>query len=223
MVAPRLTLVPWDARYAVTRDGRVFSRAKRGVGDRRIDPKWRQLSPVRTGSRRQYLTVCLGLGNRWDVHKLVAAVFHGPCPDGFQVRHKDGNPSNNSASNLEYGTALENAGDAIRHGTTCRGESNARSRLTSGQVSIIRRRFESGELQRSIAADIGVSAECVSQVVRGTRWGWLNPESVAVAARNCEECGQTITNIRHGRRFCTERCGNRNYARRWRARRKGAS
>lgn len=46
------------------------------------------------------------------VHRLVAAAFIGPCPEGKETHHKDGNPANNRADNLEYITHAEN----IRHG-----------------------------------------------------------------------------------------------------------
>lgn len=50
------------------------------------------------------------------VHQLVAAAFIGPCPEGQEVRHWDGDPSNNAASNLLYGTHAENMQDMVRHG-----------------------------------------------------------------------------------------------------------
>jgi hypothetical protein len=50
------------------------------------------------------------------LHSLVAAAFIGPRPDGQHVRHLDGDKLNNRASNLAYGTALENAADTRRHG-----------------------------------------------------------------------------------------------------------
>lgn len=67
-----------------------------------------------------YVRVCLsdGGGHRsFYVQVLVAAAFLGPCPDGLQVRHWDGNPQNNRADNLLYGTGSENIHDAVRHGT----------------------------------------------------------------------------------------------------------
>ena len=52
------------------------------------------------------------------VHRLVAEAFHGPCPDGQQVRHyPDRNPDNNRPDNLRYGTGSQNILDAVEHGT----------------------------------------------------------------------------------------------------------
>ena len=64
--------------------------------------------------------VLSGDGNRSKpirVHQLVTAAFLGPCPEGKEVRHDDGDPRNNRLSNLLYGTHAENMHDKARHGT----------------------------------------------------------------------------------------------------------
>jgi hypothetical protein len=50
-------------------------------------------------------------------HTLVMAAFVGPRPDGMDIRHLDGDPSNNALDNLAYGTRAENMQDKRRHGT----------------------------------------------------------------------------------------------------------
>lgn len=56
-------------------------------------------------------------GRRVAVHRLVATAFHGPQPVGKPIiRHLDGNPDNNSESNLQWGTHSENEEDKLRHG-----------------------------------------------------------------------------------------------------------
>lgn len=64
-----------------------------------------------------YLHVVLGRGNQWLVHRLVMWAFVGPCPDGHQVAHNDGDRHNNVLSNLRYATPKENQSDKHRHGT----------------------------------------------------------------------------------------------------------
>lgn len=51
------------------------------------------------------------------VHSLVMEAFVGPCPEGHEVRHLDGNRANPVLTNLAYGTAAENVRDSLRHGT----------------------------------------------------------------------------------------------------------
>jgi hypothetical protein len=60
----------------------------------------------RKGDRRSFL-----------VHILLATTFHGPRPEGAEVRHLDGNSRNNHVDNLAWGTRLENMQDVARHGT----------------------------------------------------------------------------------------------------------
>jgi hypothetical protein len=49
------------------------------------------------------------------VHTLIALTFHGPRPEGLEIRHLDGDQLNNAAANLAYGTREENLEDKRRH------------------------------------------------------------------------------------------------------------
>lgn len=74
-------------------------------------------------NRDGYLVVRLsknGRAHTKTIHRLVCTAFHG-ASDLPEVRHLDGNPGNNKASNLAWGTSLENGSDRIRHGTAGRG------------------------------------------------------------------------------------------------------
>lgn len=57
------------------------------------------------------------------VHHLVLEAFTGPCPQGLEARHLDGNASNaallDSDGNprLIWGTSNDNKHDEVRHGT----------------------------------------------------------------------------------------------------------
>ena len=46
--------------------------------------------------------------------------------------------------------------------------------LNEDAVRDIRRRKAAGELQKDIAAHYGVDASAVSNIIRGTRWGWVS-------------------------------------------------
>lgn len=54
---------------------------------------------------------------RLRVHVCVLEAFVGPCPEGMETRHLNGNPSDNRLDNLCWGTPKENGEDRIRHGT----------------------------------------------------------------------------------------------------------
>lgn len=58
-----------------------------------------------------------GQNRTYAIHRMVLLAFVGPRPPGMQIRHLDGDRSNNCLSNLRYGTPSENVQDAVRHGT----------------------------------------------------------------------------------------------------------
>lgn len=105
--------IPWDDRYAVTRDGRVFSRA----GNRKkYANEWRLKKYFFAGTRRTYRYVHLSEQEMsYGIHRLVAHVFIGKCPIGKEVLHSDGDPQNNYWTNLRYGTRKENMADFMKH------------------------------------------------------------------------------------------------------------
>lgn len=51
------------------------------------------------------------------LHRLVAAAFAPRQDDDTEVCHRDGDPLNNAATNLYWGTRADNMRDAVRHGT----------------------------------------------------------------------------------------------------------
>lgn len=51
------------------------------------------------------------------VHRLVLIAFVGPPPDGMEVCHNDGDPTNNVLSNLRWDTRTGNMRDAVDHRT----------------------------------------------------------------------------------------------------------
>lgn len=131
-------VVGWEGTYSVSNLGRVRSdRQRRGVVVGRI------LRPGRTGKKPQYLAVALCKhckGNMRKVHRLVAAAFIGPCPEGKEVNHKNGDFFDNRAENLEYVTRSENMLHAC-HVLKChraRGERSGLSKLTTAKVKKMR-------------------------------------------------------------------------------------
>ena len=101
------------------------------------------------------------------IHRLVLEAFVGPCPEGMECRHLDGDPSNNRVDNLKWGTSTENAADMVRHGTVSVGEKNGRSKLCELDVWLIR----NVDLTTSkIAEFLGISQKTASDARRRITW-----------------------------------------------------
>lgn len=58
-----------------------------------------------------------GIRTTVEVHRLVLLAFFGPCPEGMEGCHTDGDHTNNDVRNLRWDTRRENNLDAVRHGT----------------------------------------------------------------------------------------------------------
>lgn len=110
----------WEDRYHASDHGRIKSLARtiqyrdgrhRPVGEAVLRPR---------SANSGHLQVSLWRANKnhkmW-VHRLVAAAFIGSCPQGIEVRHLNGDPTDNRVENLAYGTRRENMLDRERHGT----------------------------------------------------------------------------------------------------------
>ncbi|WP_354002522.1 NUMOD4 motif-containing HNH endonuclease [Agromyces larvae] len=57
-----------------------------------------------------------GRPRRLGVHRLVLEAFVGPCPEGMEGCHNDGDPTNNRVGNLRWDTSSANSRDMVRHG-----------------------------------------------------------------------------------------------------------
>lgn len=160
----------YEGRYQVSDQGRVRSvdrYVKCGQGGRGTRlVKGRVLRPARQ-RKDPHLFVTLGHKATGScVHSLVALTFIGPRPDGYDVRHLDGDPLNNRAENLEYGTRTENILDVYRIGKAWRA-------LTVEQVQDIRARLNAGERGVDLARGYGVGQACISAIKHGRSFGWL--------------------------------------------------
>jgi hypothetical protein len=151
---------PGFAGYRVSNDGRVRSLER---GELRARP-----------DRYGYLRVRLvGPGGRVHqyVHRLVLAAFIGPRPDGTGSRHLNGDPTDNRASNLAWGTQLQNMRDRDRHGTVARGSRNGRSKLSASDVGRLRELRRAGASYRRLARLYQVDASSVRAACSGRTWG----------------------------------------------------
>lgn len=154
----------FDGRYEVSSMGRV-----RSLLSARGRP-WSK-GPVVLKARLHIGGYSRVLLRRTDfyVHRLVAEAFIGPCPDGFQCAHLDGDPSNNAVTNLQWVSPLENQRHRVLHGTNLARDAHPMAKLTSDDVRCIR--LSKGVSQGEIARRYGVSQASVSMIVTGKTWG----------------------------------------------------
>lgn len=165
--------------YDVSEDGRIRCwRPRNRMASAPESPR-----DVRTWkNHRGYEMVTLHRGSRRDtvhrcVHQLVLEAFVGLREDGQEVRHLNGNRSDNRLENLAWGTKKENAADRVRHGTNGIGERNPFARLTEADVREIRRRALAGEVSHLIAKDFPCNARNVRSIKSGRAWAHLWKET----------------------------------------------
>jgi hypothetical protein len=117
-----------------------------------------------------YLQVQLSNRKKHSIHRLVLMAFVGPCPNGMEGAHLDGNRQNPELSNLRWATKKENAKDRVAHGTHPRGSKNPFSKFTEDQIPHIRADKRS---RVEVAREHGVTPEAISSIVNRKNWGWL--------------------------------------------------
>lgn len=113
------------------------------------------------GERSQY---------RRGVHRLVLEAFVGPCPEGMQCCHADGDPTNNRLSNLRWDTQESNYADRSRHGTDNQGERNGRAKLDAATVRVIRELAAAGHTKAALARQFRVGWATVRGVINREIW-----------------------------------------------------
>lgn len=116
------SVVGYEGLYEVSDLGRVRSldrvvdRPKTAGGPQRL--RGRILRTTQRADGRLYVTLSKGGKVRPSrVSVLVLTAFVGPRPMDLVGCHNDGNPANNSLSNLRWDTQSENMRDKGRHGT----------------------------------------------------------------------------------------------------------
>jgi len=107
-------------------------------------------------------------------HRVSYELHFGAIPDDRMVCHSCDTPSCVNPSHLWLGDAKANVQDMCakgRIGTYDRhGEGNPAHKLTRADVVTIRTRLRSGERQRVLAVEYGVSKSLVSEIKRERLW-----------------------------------------------------
>jgi hypothetical protein len=158
--------------YRVGNDGSVWTRRSRN-GRGPLKKEWRRMKADSKYNRYERLGLYKnGKQISVSVHTLVLEAFVGPCPEGMEARHLDGNAFNNLLSNLTWGTKLDNAKDKIKHGTSGKGETNGRAKLDTEAVLRIRRlaKIMTG---KQLAAKFKVTPTMISFILSRKSWSHI--------------------------------------------------
>lgn len=147
-------------KYLVYEYGRVWN-YKRG--------HWMKEDLDRDG----YSIVTLN-GKKFKLHRLVLTLFKRPPKKGEVCRHRDGVTSHNYASNLMWGTAIQNNRDKERHGTKLIGEALAAAKLTECKVIKILKHPVYHGSQAHLARKYGVSSTVIASVLNRKTWKHVN-------------------------------------------------
>ena len=130
---------------------------------------------------RQGKPVCLLFSIRAEgktymtrAHRLVLTAFVGPCPDGMEGCHYNGDPLDNRLENLRWDTHDANIQDM--HGRfspppTFYGENHPTTKITAEDVSWIRsiKKWPRGKF-KEVAQRLGIHPMTVSRIAKGRSW-----------------------------------------------------
>lgn len=115
-----LPIQGWEGLYEVSNQGRVRS-VRRVIdmnGEYEMTRRGKMIATSPNDSGHLILRLYRGgVRKGMQVHRLVAQAFL-PNPDSAPVVcHRNGNPADNRAENLYWGTMADNMQDSLRHGT----------------------------------------------------------------------------------------------------------
>ena len=171
-------VVGWEGIYHVSSIGRV-RRVKPYKLGRRVNEPLPRIMNYNCKDSSGYPHIGLadkGSGKErqtYKIHRLVAAAFLGPIPEGKQVNHKNSTRDDNRIENLEYVTPQENTlhgGKNHKYGHLLRGSSHKLSKLNESDVKQIKQFLREGKSQTSLAELFGVTQAAISLIKNEITW-----------------------------------------------------
>lgn len=146
------------------------------------DRFWRFVKKTRkcwlwTGATHEFGYGLLGKPGRSGnlrAHRVSWELHFGKIPKGRFVLHHCDNPGCVRPNHLFLGTHADNMRDMKQKGRAGqRGEKHTRTKLTAQDVRTIRRRIAAGEMQRTLAAEYGISETTVSGIKHRGVWSHI--------------------------------------------------
>lgn len=111
-------------------------------------------------------------------HTLVLETYAGPA-NGRMALHGRLGPSVDTVENLRWGTAKENAADAMRDGAVARGAKHGQAKITLAQAMEIYRRYNAGESATPLGREFGLTAMSVCDLGARRTWAWMHDDQPA--------------------------------------------
>lgn len=157
--------IPGYENYTINTNGEIFS----------SDGK--KMKQMFRNKHRKYLCVHLFNGEKYktfSVHSLVLQSFIGPRPKNYDGAHLDGNPQNNSLSNLSWVSKKENCNHRDIHNTTARGSNHGKSKITEEDVIWLRNNYVT--INRSctniveISKKVNLHWKTARRIIAGESW-----------------------------------------------------
>lgn len=153
--------VPGFVNYRVSASGDVESNWRGG---------WKVLKACPDPKGRLRVNLIRDKRYTVRVYRIVLEAFIGPCPEGMEACHKDGDSNNNILSNLRWDTRKNNHLDKVKHGTDPRGERNPNAKLSDEDVVDIRAKRASGVPRKVVAKEYGIDEHHVKQISGRKCW-----------------------------------------------------
>ena len=154
----------YEGRYQVSSTGRVKSLKRKDCLGRTI--RERMLKPCDNGRGYLYISLSDGTGEhkRHYIHRLVGEAFVPNPLEKEDVNHKDENPSNNHASNLEWLTHKENLNYGMRNERVAKANSKQVAQYTK-DGAFVKVWGSAAEVKRQL----GFNHSNIIQVAKGNR------------------------------------------------------
>lgn len=137
---------------------------------------------------------------RVTAHILVMRAFVGPCPEGKEVAHLNGDSTDPRLVNLKYVTPKENNFHKVAHGTSGHGSKNSRAKLQGWRVEEIKYLAEKSVPQRKIADLFDIKTAQVNDILNERTWAETEartalPQLAKALHAVIESCEETIRSV----------------------------
>lgn len=159
--------------WRVVSEAPNYSVSSHGRFRRDVGPQCRteRILSTRRRDKDGYTLVrwCTGRGkcSQRRLHCLVARAFLGPCPDGLEVDHIDGDKTNARLSNLRYVTPKMNVRAAMERRNGMWGGVLTKRKTPASTLVRLYRLVKVGGAVETVARQLGVSSGVAWSVVAG--------------------------------------------------------